>query len=191
MGSEQPILEAEGPIRHKLTVAEFLILDEAGAFDTKHVELIDGEIYFLSPIHFPHARTVAVLTAEVEMTLRRVAPALQACSPVSAEFDEHNLPEADLIVVAPGDEKFVSPASVRLVVEVSASSLRHDLVRKAALYARGGVPEYWVVDVNGRRVIRLHAPADGAFGERTEFAFGDTVPSATINGLIVDTTALP
>ena len=88
------------------------------------------------------------------------------------------------------DDDFVTPATARLLIEVSSSSLRHDLGRKAALYARTGVPEYWVADVKGRRIVRMHRPVEGTYTERAEFAFGAMVPSATIAGLTIDTAPL-
>lgn len=192
MGSEQPIADAdvEGPIRHKLTVEEFLILDEAGVFGTKHVELIDGEIFVLSPIFIPHARTQQLVAFEFESAVRRLGGSKQCFAPVSALLDDFNLPEADLMVAEPGGDRFMSAKAIRIAVEVSSSSVRHDLVKKARLYAKSGLPEYWVFDVAGRRTVRMHDPVGGEYMERTEFAFGEAVPSATVEGLVVDTSAL-
>ena len=75
-------------------------------------------------------------------------------------------------------------------MEVSDSSLRHDLGRKLRLYARTGVPEYWVADVNRRQIIRLHVPEGESYREQATFAFGEPVPSARIAGLTVDTARL-
>ena len=76
------------------------------------------------------------------------------------------------------------------MVEVAARSLGYDLGPKPRLYARSNVPEYWVADVDGQQIIRLHSPEDDTYRERATFAFGDPVPSATIAGLIVDTSRL-
>lgn len=193
MGSQEAIarrLEG-GPRRHRLTVHDFLMLDEAGAFTgIGHVELIDGEIFTVAPLHAPHAWIQMELTVEIGLAVRQL-PDYRAYTPVSAELDVNSLPEADIVVARKGgDGRFVTAAFVQLLVEVADSSLRHDLGRKLRLYARAGVPEYWVADVKGRRIIRFHAPAGDAYDERTEFAFGDTVPSATIAGLTVDTARL-
>jgi Uma2 family endonuclease len=193
MGHEQPIAAAdvEGPIRHKLTVEEFLILDEAGVFGEKRVELIDGEIFFMSPVHLPHGEVFVMLSYEVVGAVLRLNRGLKCYSPVSTLIDNFNLPEPDLIVAAnPGGDRFMSREAVRLVIEVSSSSLRYDLSRKAELYARAGLPEYWVADVRGRRVIRMAEPRADEYSERAEFAFGEPVPSATIPGLVVDTASL-
>lgn len=191
MGSEAAIIDLQGdPTRYPLTVRDFLMLDEAGAFEgLGHVELIDGEVFVLAPLYFPHGTTQVELTIAVGLAVRAI-PGLNVAAPVSAELEKHNLPEADILVVEGTSERFVTPEMVRILIEVSASSLQHDLGPKLRLYARTSVPEYWVADVNGRRIIRFHAPSGEGYAERASFAFGEAVPSATIPGLTVDTARL-
>ncbi|MGJ3625807.1 Uma2 family endonuclease [Sphingomonas sp. MMS24-JH45] len=77
---------------------------------------------------------------------------------MSLRANENSLPEADLLVVElDGTARIRDAADGAARREDTASSLRHDL-SKLALYARTGVPEYWVADVAGRRIIRFHAP---------------------------------
>lgn len=193
MGSEQAIAaraEVE-PHRVPLTVRDFLMLDEAGAFKALgRVELIDGEIYTLAPLYFSHGQILLELTIAVGLAVREIDGFL-AATPVSAELDAHSLPEADILVVREGvGDRFVTPEFAQIMIEVSASSLRHDLGPKLRLYARTGVPEYWVADISARTIIRFHAPAGERYAERADFPFGALVPSATIDGLTVDTTHL-
>lgn len=193
MGSEQAIAAAGEPVRHLLTVEDFLTLDEAGAFErVGRVELIDGEIFVRSPLHLPHARALMELTIQFGLSIQRLDGTMEALTPVSARLDPHSLPDADIVIAASVGvaEGFVMPDMVRLVVEVADSSLKHDLGRKQALYARTGVPEYWVADVRGRRIIRMHDPVEGAYAARAEFAFGDMIEAATIAGLTIDTSRL-
>ncbi len=190
MTVEQPIVRPSEPTVHKITVAEFLALDDAGFFEDRRVELIDGEIYEMAPLYFPHGRIHAELITEINLTLRSLG-GFDVATPVSAQLGEHSLPEADIVVARHGGgDRFATPEFIRLFVEVSASSLGHDLGSKLRLYASAAVPEYWVVDVNGRRVIRFHSPISEQYAERAEFAFGEAVPSATIPGLRVDTARL-
>lgn len=185
--------EAREPVKHRITVDEFLAMDEAGVFQAVgRVELIDGEIYEMSPLYQPHGDTLMELTVAFYHAVQRLDAGLRAITPTSARLDPHSLPEADLLVIATRNPRQgpVESDMVRLILEVSASTLRHDLGIKARLYARTGVPEYWVADVAGRRVIRLHAPEGEAYTQRAEFAFGDTVPSATIPDLAIDTARL-
>ncbi len=190
MTAEQPIVRPSEPTLHKITVAEFLALDEAGFFEERRVELIDGEIYEMSPLHMGHGRVSAELAVAVGLALRAF-DGFEFTMPVSTELDQHSLLEADMTIVRKGaGDRLLSREYVQIVVEISATSLRYDLGRKLQLYARSGVPEYWVADVVGRRIIRFHAPAGEAYSRRAEFAFGDAVPAATITGLVVDTSRL-
>lgn len=193
MGNEQSIVAHREPVRHRLTVEDFLTLDEAGAFEgLGHVELIDGEIFVMAPLYLAHSRILAELTVDIGIAIRGLATGLQLLTPVSARLDPHSLPEADIAIadVTGFEGNLITAPMVRLLVEVSPSSLRHDLGRKFRMYARAGVPEYWVADVNGLRIMRFHAPAGEAYTEQVEFAFGASVLSATIAGLVVDTARL-
>jgi Uma2 family endonuclease len=67
------------------------------------------------------------------------------------------------------------PSEIVLVVEVSDASLRQDLTAKARLYARAGIPEYWVLDVNNRRLHVLRAPREGTYQERFELTENESV----------------
>ena len=79
---------------------------------------------------------------------------------------------------------------MRLAVEVSDSTIKNDLGRKARLYAQFGVPEYWVVDHDGRRVVRMWAPSENGYAQSDECAFGAPVSSATLPGVTIPTAAL-
>jgi Uma2 family endonuclease len=52
------------------------------------------------------------------------------------------------------------------VIEVSDTSLRFDRTTKLRLYARVGIPEYWIVDTNGRQVEVCRNPAGEGYEER-------------------------
>ena len=196
MGVQQSIRYDEGvkdyePARYLITVEEFLLLDESGTFkNAGRVELIDGEILVMSPLHLPHAHVHGRLIWAFGDALRDNNLGLDFVAPVSARLDEHNLPEADLLVVSLVEETFASPSSIRIAVEVSASSLRHDLGAKARLYARAGLPEYWIADVKAGRIIRMSEPKGDTYTRSDDFAFGERIPSATIPDLVIDTAAL-
>lgn len=74
------------------------------------------------------------------------------------------------------------PADVGLVVEFSASSLRVDRVGKARIYARAGLPVYWIVNVTDK-VIEVYTQPTGsgesaAYTKRNDFPVGTAVPVA-------------
>lgn len=64
----------------------------------------------------------------------------------------------------------------QLPMEVADASLRMDLTRKRDLYARAGVPEYWVVDANARRVIVFRQSVAGQYSESATYSDNETIP---------------
>ncbi len=189
MGAEAAI--AVGRTKLRLTVDDFDVLDRAGAFDgLGRVELIEGEIFVVSPLYKPHAAAHLELAAEFRDAVRRSGLPIQAFAPVSTRLDRYNAPEPDVIIAAITADPYVSRESALLAVEISSTSLLFDLGKKATLYAEGGVPEYWIVDVAGARVICLTEPVDGAYRQRREYLFGERITASTLRDLWIDTTGL-
>ena len=119
------------------------------------VMLLEGEIYEMSPQNSPHSTAIGLLhhalTSETDTHVRVQMPLYLGPS---------SDPEPDLAVVAGGLRDYVQehPRSALLVVEVADSSVAFDCGRKAKLYARYAIPEYWVLDLPGRRVHRHTQP---------------------------------
>jgi Uma2 family endonuclease len=98
-------------------------------------------------------------------------------------------PEPDLAVAVratgPGAGR---AARAHLVVEVSGrSSLRKDRVVKARIYARGGIPEYWIVNLEERQV-EVHRdpdPETGAYRTVLAVSVGETLHSTAVPELAV------
>jgi Uma2 family endonuclease len=66
-------------------------------------------------------------------------------------------------------------ADVLLLIEVSDSTLAFDQSTKLDLYARYGVSEYWVVDVEGRRIVVYREPAANGYVSEFEFSGPGTI----------------
>ncbi|MDQ3722122.1 MAG: Uma2 family endonuclease [Actinomycetota bacterium] len=165
---------------HPLSVENVMEMVRAGILDEDdHVELLDGVLVEMSPQGSPHAYAIRRLTtlvfpvataAGLELSIQ--AP-LDVGSPIS-------LPEPDVAVV-PATGRDEHPSDALLVVEMGATSLRIDLVRKARIYATGGVPEYWVLDVK-RRVLVVHRePVNGCYTDVRAFGEDDTVTAAALD----------
>jgi Uma2 family endonuclease len=85
---------------------------------------------------------------------------------VAAADNPTNEPEPDLVVLKEEIRDFASnpqPSQIELVVEVGDSSLRFDLTVKADLYARAGLAEYWVLDINNRGLVAHRNPDAGRY----------------------------
>jgi Uma2 family endonuclease len=97
---------------------------------------------------------------------------------MTGEDGERNEPEPDLTVLrAPLHElgRKAQPEDLLLVVEVAASTLDLDLSTKAGLYARAGIPDYWVLDVNQRRMIVHREPSGGKYASVVAYREDESV----------------
>ena len=71
---------------------------------------------------------------------------------------------------------------------MSESSLRYDLQLKAPLYARHGVPEYWVIDLPGRQVRFFRSPEAGQYTAVTSSATPGVVAPVALPEVRIDLT---
>jgi Uma2 family endonuclease len=146
--------------RRLFTIDEYMRMGEVGILgEDERVELIRGEILTMSPIGPRHAAFVDRFTRLLVTALGERAW-VRVQGPVRLFSD--TMPEPDLAILRPRDyrETHPTPEDVRLVIEVAETSLAYDRVRKAALYAEAGIPEYWVADAGGE-AIEVHHDPDG------------------------------
>ena len=153
---------------YRWTREAFEKLAEVGLIDPDaRLELIDGEILQkMSPQSSRHA-TAVLLVAEA---LRSVfaSPAYTVRVQLPLALGPYSEPEPDVAVVegTPRRYREAHPSTAVLVVEVADASLQFDRTRKAALYARAGIPEYWIVNLLDG-VLEVHRQPEGdAYRER-------------------------
>lgn len=150
----------EFPRRHPISSQEYLRMAEAGVFDPEaRLELIEGDIVEMAPIGPPHAGTVTRLTRLlVRLVEDRAIVSIQ--SPVIVS--DRSVPQPDLavLVARPDDYSKAHPqtADILLAIEVSDTTLAFDKGLKADVYARAGIRELWVLDVNRREVVVHRQP---------------------------------
>jgi Uma2 family endonuclease len=167
-----------GPTR-KFTADEYERMVELGIFrEDERLELIGGEIVEMAPIGHRHAACVARLNKRLVIGVGDRA-LVWVQGPV--RLGVASIPEPDLALLRPHSYRSVSPRpdDVVLVVEVAESSLGYDQTIKLRLYARAGVPEYWIVGVDGEWIEVHRSPERDGYRERRRAGRGETVsPSA-------------
>ncbi|WP_341208446.1 Uma2 family endonuclease [uncultured Sphingomonas sp.] len=179
------------PGKYRLTVDDYLRLDDAAAFGDARTELLEGDVFLMSPMHRRHGRAVTGLLIAIDSALRSAALSAKVLSGVSVAMPPHSVPEPDLVVTSePDGDGLVPLASVLLIAEVSDSTLASDLSFKHALYASAGVPEYWVVDVRSAVIHQMWRPVDEEYAERRIVDLGEPLTAATLSDLTVPTTGL-
>jgi Uma2 family endonuclease len=150
---------------------------EAGILDPeKRFELIDGEIYMMSPIGAPQGGYISRL---MKFFILRLPSHLDCRIQLSMAIGDRSEPEPDLAIVRLREDDYISaiPVSsdVRLLVEVAHSSIPFDLGKKLRLYAEAGIPEYWVLDVEHQLLLIHREPAGQQYNDTQQLSSGATV----------------
>ena len=132
------------------------------------VELVDGEILNKMGQGEPHATGIVLAQYALQQAF---GPGFVVRVQLPLAPDDFSEPEPDLAVLrgSPRDYDGIHPPAALLVVEVADTSLGFDRRRKAGLYARAGIPEYWVVNlVEGRLEVHRdpEAKSDAPLGWR-------------------------
>ena len=138
------------------------------------VELEDGKVVELSPIHGLHMYTVSNLFASL---LAWFGPG--RCHPGgTVELDRHTGFDPDLLVLRPdagvADDEPVAADECLLVVEVAVSSVARDLGTKVVRYGRAGIPEYWVIRPEPEHgfLLRHTQPTSDGYNQVDRFEVG-------------------
>lgn len=144
------------------TRAEYDRLIDLGIFRPgEHLELLGGHLIVSEPQGTVHATAVGL----VEDALRACfGPGWVVRGQMPIALDDESEPEPDVAVV-PGtrrDYETAHPARPALVVEVAESSLATDRGTKAALYARAGIEDYWIVNLVDRVLEVCRDPVTAA-----------------------------
>ena len=160
------------PVRRRFTIEEYERMAATGIIaQDDRVELIDGEIVEMGPIGDPHMAVVVNLTHLLVNAVGNQA-LVRVQGPV--RVPPRSMPQPDLVVVRPRSymRAGATPADALLVIEVSDTTLRYDRTVKLRLYARAGIPEYWIVDVNTETVEIFRSPSRERYTDRQVLARG-------------------
>jgi Uma2 family endonuclease len=179
---------ADAPRRHRLTVDDYYRMAEVGILDEEaRVELIDGGIVDMAPPGTLHAAAVTYLTHALVHAIGNRALALVQ-NPV--RLSKYSEPQPDLALLRPRDDfyraRHPGPEDVLLIVEVAGSSLRYDRKRKLPRYATHGIQEVWLVDLNGKRLVRHRSPQQNAYSLVDEPDLGVPIDVGALAGVTVD-----
>lgn len=145
----------------RLDVEAYARIVASGALDDRRIELLEGSLAEVSPHGPRHAAAIRTLTRHFSS-----ADAwLQVQLPL--EIPPSSVPEPDIALLADKPPAGRHPRTALLVVEVAHSSQTVDRVIKAQLYARAGVPVYWLIDIPAE-VLEVRSDPQGSGYARLE-----------------------
>ena len=158
------------------TMRDFLVNN--GLLTERH-ELIDGVIILKISMDPPHR--VALMRLQNWLVFLFGFYFVQSEKPlvISGPTGETTEPEPDIAVTHEIADAYLAsnpgPQDVSLVAEVADTTLRSDLDTKALLYARVGIPEYLVLDVEGRQIYRHRQPTHDGYAESVILTENETL----------------
>ena len=163
--------------KRRFTADEYQRMGETGILcEDDRVELMDGEVVAMTPIGPRHCACVdrttrAMVTQAGETAIVRVQG--------SVRLDLFHEPEPDLVLLRPRADFYSSahpgPADILLIVEIAQSSIDYDRDVKAAVYAKMGIAEYWLADLNANVLSCHSAPGDGGYRRVEQLHRGQVV----------------
>jgi Uma2 family endonuclease len=173
--------------KYWITADEFELMGRAGIFgENARLELLEGEIYQMSPIGSPHAACVDFLSSFLNRLFSGKL-IVRVQNPIRlGDFSE---PQPDITLLRWRDDFYrhahPSPADVFLVIEVADSTVESDRSYKLPLYAKAGIPEAWLVNMPGETIELYAAPAGGAYQVSKSFRRGEEAQSQSMSELRV------
>lgn len=158
--------------RRLFTIEEYERMVETGILSQDdRVELIEGEIVEMSPIGDAHAAFVANLN---HLLVNGFGDRARVWVQGPVRVPPRSKPQPDLALLRLRSyvRSGARTEDALLFIEVSDTSLRYDRTVKLRLYARAGIPEYWIVDASSETVEVYRAPSGDRYADLQRLARG-------------------
>lgn len=148
------------PKRHRIDVDQYYKMAEVGLLaPDARTELIEGEVIDMAPIGVSHARTVHLLS---KWLYAHIGEQAELIVQLPVRLGSHSEPQPDLTLLKASHtlykQSHPTAADVLLIIEVSDTTIKFDRGEKLGLYAKHGIPEVWVIDLNDKRLHRARDP---------------------------------
>lgn len=142
------------PRSYEWTVSDYYKAADAGLFEGRHVQLIQGEIVEIAPMGSMHATAIQLVMQSLSLIFQQ---GFVVRTQLPLNFSSKSEPEPDISVVKGTTRDYATahPHSAVLIVEIADSTLNFDRNLKSRLYAEFGVEDYWIVNLR-RRCVEVH-----------------------------------
>ena len=173
--------------KHWISVDEYERMGQAGIFaDYARLELLEGEIYEMSPIGSLHAACVKYLSAQLNHLFNGKF-IVSTQDPI--RLNDFSEPQPDIALLRWRDDFYrhahPTPDDVLLVIEVADSTVETDRSYKIPLYAQSGIAEAWLVNLPEEQIELFATPVNGVYQTNITFKRNDEAQSQTTKDLIV------
>ena len=145
--------------------------------DDDPVELLEGWLVYKMPKNPPH-RVATKLTRDALESVVPLGWYVDSQEPITLEDSE---PEPDVVIVRGETRNYLdrhpTGQDIALVIEVADSTLERDRTSKQRLYARAGIPIYWIINLSEQtiEVYTVPAIADQTYQQKNILSASDQV----------------
>ena len=161
------------------SIEDYHRMIDSGLLAGRQVELIDGQVFDMTPERPIHRVTYRRAVKYLEGLLENRAVVF-ATAPIT--LSDNSEPQPDICIAAPPesryDQRHPDPGDIYWLIEVSNSTLSYDLGEKAQLYARNNIQEYWVIDIPQTQLWVHRQPQDGQYQSVVQGLTGTIRPLA-------------
>ena len=168
-------------IIYKWSIDEWHELINSGVLEGKPVELLEGDIVEMSPEGIEYSYTNDSIVKYLRSILANLADVKES-HPITLDNSE---PEPDISIVRLPETRYRThhpyPQDIYWLIEVSDRTLKKDLEQKSIIYARNGIPEYWVIDLKNKKLIVHIYPQNNSYRQITEYQSGIVTSQALPN----------
>lgn len=163
---------------YKWSIEEWHEIVNSGLLEGKPVEFLSGEIISMSPEGIEHSYTNHSVANYLRGVLNDLA-CVRESHPITLDDSE---PDPDVAIVRLPETIYRKhhpyPQDIYWLIEISHRTLKIDLDQKSTIYARNGIPEYWVIDLVNKKLI-VHTGIDrDSYTNITEHTSGTVSPEA-------------
>ncbi|NCC34245.1 MAG: Uma2 family endonuclease [Chloroflexia bacterium] len=168
--------------RHQFTVHDYTLMRQAGILtEDDRVELLDGEIYVMSPIGPLHVGIVNKLNRLLSL-LVGTAGIVSIQNPI--RLSDYSEPQPDIAILSPRDDFYTralaTPDDVLLVIEIADSSIEYDRDEKLPRYARSGICEVWIIDVHKLVIEQYTQPVQDEYTQLHKVLRGNMIKATML-----------
>jgi Uma2 family endonuclease len=174
--------------RHKFSSKDYHQMIELGILgEDDRVELIDGEIVNMAAIGSHHSGCTN--KANTFFSQRLAGRALVSVqNPITLE--DGTEPEPDIALLQPVNHFYVkqhpAPADVFFILEIADTSFLYDRDVKLLKYARAGIAESWILNLNESEILVCRKPSDGGYQDVQRLARGQSLALLAFPDVIIN-----
>lgn len=149
-----------------ISVADYAKMTASGILaEHERIELIDGKIFQMSPIDPQHALIINRIAKLLFTHLDENQADISIQNPI--QIPQFSQPEPDIALIKTeqnrNTEQHPQPSDVFLIIEVANTSYKVEKEIKLPLYAKAGIPEYWIVRTDKQEIETYHSPSENDY----------------------------